>query len=212
MARFKMTIVAALAALSASSATGQVRGQTVQQEDGGSALVHEAVVAAPAADVWQAVSTVEGWKTWSVPVAWEVHDTIRLQSGYSGQGLMKSPDRTIWETTFSTANRLGNPNNIRHLIIARVPDRLLVFRTIQAPRRLKGGASLPEVTWLLELVPQGEKTLVRLTGAGFGSSLDSKAAMSFFEHGNEQALKNLQTRFIDGPRRWGSPAPTGTRD
>jgi hypothetical protein len=64
-------------------------------------------VAAPPQAVWEAISTVEGWKSWAVPVAWADGDTF--------------------ETSYNPAARPGDPMNIKNQFVASVPGRRLTF-------------------------------------------------------------------------------------
>ena len=82
--------------------------------DGSHSLTHETIVDAPVAEVWSAISSVEGWKSWAVPVAW-------------------APEPNLIETSYDPAARPGDKSTIRQRLIAQVPGRLLVFSTVKAP-------------------------------------------------------------------------------
>ncbi len=69
--------------------------------DGTQVLVHEVVVAASPADVWEAVSTAQGWMTWAVPIAWQQGDLL--------------------ETSYASAARPGDPTTIQQQILDRSP-------------------------------------------------------------------------------------------
>jgi uncharacterized protein YndB with AHSA1/START domain len=66
--------------------------------------------------VWEAFSTLEGWKSWGVAFA---EMDIR-------------PGGTI-ESSYMPDAEAGDPNNIVHRILAMIPNRLMVMRIEQAP-------------------------------------------------------------------------------
>lgn len=157
---------------------------TSRRADGRHDLVHETTVDAPAADVWRAISTVEGWRTWAVPVAW-------------------APEGDIIETSYTPTARPGDPSTIRQRIVAAVPERLLVFRTVRAPERFPHFETYAQVTSVFELEPLGEsRTRVRLTGSGYADSEAGRQLLAFFRDGNRVSLERLRQRFVTGPLDW----------
>ena len=156
---------------------------TTQAPDGSRGLVHEAVIDASADEAWQAVSTAEGWKTWAVPVAWM--------------------DRDLLETSYSPGAAPGDPSTIRQQIIARIPGRLLVFRTTKAPQGFPHFETFREVTHMIELEPAGPgRTRVRLTTAGYADTEAGRQLLGFFREGNRTTLEQLRERFRTGPIDW----------
>jgi uncharacterized protein YndB with AHSA1/START domain len=152
--------------------------------DGRTDLVHETVVAAPAQAVWQAISTVEGWRTWAVPVAW-------------------GPEPDVIETSYTPTAQSGDPSTIAQRIVAAVPGRLLVFRTVRAPERFPNFQTYAQVTSVIELEPLGEgRTRVRLTGAGYADTEAGRQLLGFFREGNRVSLERLRRRFETGPLDW----------
>ena len=154
-----------------------------QQSDGSHVLVHELVVDAPVASVWQAVSTAEGWKSWAAPAAW-------VPEG--------APD--IIETSYSPGARPGDASTIRQQVIARVPEVLIVFRTVKAPAAFPDFDTYSKVTSVLQLEAAGERTRVRLTGAGYADSEAGRRLLAFFEKANVTALEALRSRFRQGAK------------
>ena len=149
-------------------------------------LVHEVIVDAPAPEVWAAISTAEGWKTWAVPVAW-------VPPG--------EPD--MLETSYNPAARPGDPDTIRQRVLARIPGRLLAFRTVKAPAKFPHREEYQLVSSVFELEQSGPaKTKVRLTGVGYPGSPAGKQLVGFFERGNTASLEWLRARFIEGPADW----------
>ena len=157
---------------------------TTRSGDGRHNLVHETVVAAPPAEVWRAISTAEGWRTWAVPVAW-------------------APEPDAIETSYTPTAQPGDPSTIRQRIVAAVPERLLVFRTVRAPERFPNFETYAQVTSLFELEPAGEnRTRVRLTGAGYADTEAGRQLLGFFREGNRVSLERLRQRFTTGPIDW----------
>jgi len=174
----KMRIAALLLALAAAPAAAATKERA---PDGTHLLVHEAVVDAAPADVWAAISTAEGWKSWAVPVAWA-----------------PAPD-TI-ETSYTPTARPGDPSTIRQQVLLRVPRRLMVFRTVKAPAGFPDFDTYSRVVSAFELEPAGDgRTRVRLTGTGYADSEAGRRLLGFFEKGNQASLDALKARFAKTP-------------
>lgn len=181
-----LLVAAALTASAAQPAAEPVTVTTRIEADGSQTMSHEAMVEAPAAEVWKAVSTAEGWKRWAVPVAWQQGD--------------------ILETSYSADARPGDASTIRQHILVRVPERLMVFRTVKAPERFPDFETYAKVTSIFELEPAGpRRTRVRLTGAGYAPSEAGRRLRTFFEGGNRSSLEALQRSFAAA-----APAAPGT--
>ena len=161
-----------------------VRIETIAAPDGTRSLVHEVVVPAAADQIWAAIATAEGWRSWAVPRAWA-----------------QEPD--ILETSYNPAARPGDAGNIRQRWIARVPGRLLAFRTVKAPDGFPDFDAFRQVSHLFELEPAGEAaTRVRLTGVGYAESDAGRRLVAFFREGNKVSLEQLRDRFAKGPVDW----------
>ncbi len=155
----------------------------VRNSDGSHVLVHEALVDAPPAQVWEAISTAQGWTSWAVPVAWSQGDLL--------------------ETSYSPAASRGDRTTIQQRIEARVPGRLLAFRTVKAPDGFPNFETFRQVAHLFEVEPAGEgRTRVRLTGSGYADSEAGRQLLGFFRDGNRVSLERLQRRFVTGPLDW----------
>lgn len=145
--------------------------------DGSHLLSHEVVIDAPPAEVWAAVSTAEGWKSWAAPAAWA-----------------SAPD--LIETSYSAAAKPGDPSTIRQQILLQLPERLLVFRSVKAPAGFPDFDTYAKVVSAFELEPAGEgRTRVRLTGTGYADTDAGKRLLGFFESGNKVSLDALKARF-----------------
>lgn len=161
----------------------EVAISTTSDPGGAHTLTHEIDVAAPPEQVWEAISTPQGWTSWAVPVAWSQSD--------------------ILETSYSPGASPGDPSTIQQRILARIPNRLLVFRTIKAPERFPHFDTFGAVTHLIELEPAGEgRTRVRLTGAGYADTEAGRTLLGFFREGNRVSLERLRRRFASGPIDW----------
>jgi uncharacterized protein YndB with AHSA1/START domain len=151
--------------------------------DGSHTLVHEIVVAAPPAQVWDAVSTAQGWTGWAVPVAWWEGDLL--------------------ETSYTAGAARGDPSTIQQRIAVVVPGRLIAFRTVKAPQGFPNFETFRQVTHVIELDPAGDgRTRVRLTSAGYADTDAGRQLLGFFREGNRITLERLRDRFADGPVDW----------
>lgn len=163
-----------------------------QAADGSHVLVHEVLVNAPVAVVWKTISTADGWKTWAAPAAWI---------------LPNAPD--VIETSYSPRARPGGAATIKQQIIARVPEVLMIFRTVKAPSGFPDLDTYTKVVSVLQVEPAGQGTTkVRLTGAGYADTDAGRRLLGFFEKGNAITLEGLRRRFADEPV---GPAKRGAR-
>lgn len=155
------------------------------EADGSRTMTHEALVVGAIADVWTAISTPQGWMTWAVPVAW------------------RSPaDPDVLETSYNSSDQPGSSTTIQQRFVARIPGRMLAFRTIKAPAGFPHWETYRGVTSVFELEPVGHQTRVRLTSVGYSDTDAGRALRTFFERGNSDTLQGLQRRFIAGPMDW----------
>jgi uncharacterized protein YndB with AHSA1/START domain len=158
----------------------------VPAPDGTRTLVHETIVDAPVDAVWQAIATPDGWKSWAVPVAWTV-----------------AADPDLLETSYSPGAQQGDPSTIRQRFLARIPGRMLAFRTERAPEGFPNFDTYRRVTSVFELEPIGEdRTRVRLTGSGYADTEAGRQLLGFFREGNRVSLERLRRRFETGPLDW----------
>lgn len=187
-------LAATLLALPFPATAQEVSERTTTEADGSRTLAHEMTVAAPAAEVWTAISTAKGWKSWAVPVAW-------------------SPDANTIETSYSPTAVPGDATTIRQTIVARVPGRLLAFRTVKAPQGFPHFDTYAGITSFFELEPvEGGKTRVRLTQTGYPGNEAGTVLLGFFRTGNRQTLEMLRDRFVTGPIDWSKRIPAKKGD
>lgn len=175
-------VITAALAWSSVAAAEPVRFTTRVEADRSQTMVHEALVPGAVADVWTAISTPQGWMTWAVPLA-----------------RVSTADPDVLETSYDKADQPGSPSTIQQRFVARIPGRLLVFRTIKAPAGFPHWDTYRGVTSVFELEPVGTKTRVRLTSVGYPDTDAGRALAVFFERGNAETLEHLQQRFLSGP-------------
>jgi Polyketide cyclase / dehydrase and lipid transport len=174
----RMMAAALLALVAPAYAAEPIAAQRHRAPDGSYSLVHEAIVDAPVAEVWTAISTAEGWKSWAVPVAW-------------------APAPDLIETSYAEAAVPGDATTIRQQVLLRLPARLMVFRTVKGPAGFADFDTFAKVTSAFELEPAGEgKTRVRLTGAGYADTDTGRRLLGFFERGNSESLQALRAHFV----------------
>ena len=157
-----------------------------READGTLTLSHEVVIPAPRDAVWGAIATPAGWRTWATPVSWIPED---------------EPDAI--EGSYDPAATPGAPSLIRQRILARLPGRLMVFRTVRAPQGFPHFDVYQRVTIFFELesVNAGH-TRGRLTGTGYADNEAGRLLFGFFRDGNRISLERLRQRFVSGPLDW----------
>jgi len=182
-----------LLALPASAPAQDVAISDRRESDGSLTLSHEVVVAAPVAEVWTAISTPEGWRTWAVPVSWTAPD-----------------DPESIEGSYNPAAGPGDPSIIRQHFIARLPGRLLAFRTTRAPQGFPHFDVYARVTSFFEIeAVDARRTRVRLTGTGYADNEAGRLLAGFFRDGNRVSLERLRDRFVNGPIDWARARAAG---
>jgi len=179
-------LIALLLVAAPAAASTPVYPHRTIEADGTYTLLHEARVEATVAEVWTAISTVDGWRTWAVPVAWT--DPV---------------DPDVIETAYDPAAQPGQPQTIRQRILVRVPSRLLAFRTIKAPAGFTDFDQFSRTAAVFELIAEGPRlTRVRLTGVGYPNTEAGRRLLDFFEHSNALTLERLTRRFEQGALDW----------
>ena len=184
MIRFLLLLLVLCAA--PASASPEARSRTIVESGGSRTLVAEVEVDAPIAEVWAAISTPEGWQGWAVPLARNVEG---------------EPD--LLETSYDPSAPPGGPGTIRQLFVARIPGRLLAFRTVKAPQGFPDFDTYSRVVSIFELEPRGEgSTFVRLSAYPYPDDEAGRRLLAFFERGNRSTLDMLRRRFAEGPADW----------
>ena len=118
-----------------------------------------------------------------------------------------TPEPDVIETSYSPGARSGDASTIRQRVLAAIPERLLVFRTIKAPAGFPDFDTYRQTTMVFELEPLGEaRTRVRLTGTGFADTEAGRRLLGFFRDGNRVSLERLRQRLVAGPLDWAAIA------
>lgn len=155
--------------------------------DGTRTLVQSIVVEAELPEVWRALTTGEGWRSWAAPNAWV---DFRLDG--------------IIETSYRRDARQGDPANIRNRVIAYLPMRMFAIRNLQAPPNAAFDVptfqSLHTVVMVDATGPRSTRVTFAQPGYKAGEPFDS--VFRHFAAGNGWTLEQLRKRFIDGPVDW----------
>lgn len=147
--------------------------------DGSRTLQQSITIKAPVAILWKAFADAQEFRKWSAPVA-----AIDLRTGGS------------IEASYDPTKSIGNPDNIRHRILTYLPERLLVFQTIQAPAGLKSREKLAGVVSVLEFTPLTPAlTRVKLSQTGWGADAAATGLYGFFQKGNAQVLAHVNAAY-----------------
>lgn len=146
--------------------------------DGARSIQLSGWLAAPPAAVYGAIATADGWKRWAVPVAFG-------DVAVSG----------ILETSYNTDAKPGDAGNIKQQFTELVPDRRVVFRTVQTPAGFPHSELYKQTTATMELSPEAGGTRLRFTHAGFGTGPEWNELYGFFIDGDKQTLEELQKLF-----------------
>jgi hypothetical protein len=98
--------------------------------------------------------------------------------------LVAAGDPDAMETSYSPAAAPGDPRNIRQRFLLRLPDRLIVFRTVRTPPGFPHAAEFQRVISVVELEPVGGGTRVRLSGTGYPAGRRAMRCWGFSGRGN----------------------------
>lgn len=172
-----LAAVALALAIPALSQQSNVAVEVVEESDGTSTLIHEAVIDAPPGRVWATLSTVDGWKMWGPQFA-----QFDLRIGGS------------IETAYHADATAGDDRNIRHRILALVPERMIALKVEQVPAGGPVDPALLENIWAVyELEPLADGTTqLRISGLGYGNDDASQQLLGFFKSGNVYSIELLQ--------------------
>ena len=163
-----------------------VTNSSFVEADGDRVLQLSIVVNATPAQVWDAFTTAEGYRAWVAPVS-----AVDLRIGGD------------IEASYDPAAKIGGPDNIRNRIVAYVPQRLLSFRNVQAPKALPHRELFGEIVTTLEIEDLGAgRSRVSLTAVGYGAGEGFDFLYRHFEWGNAYSLNELKKRFETGPIDW----------
>jgi uncharacterized protein YndB with AHSA1/START domain len=152
-------------------------------DDGSRMLQHSIVIHAPATTLWKAFTDIDTYKAWATPVA----DIDMRVGGHL-------------EAAYDPKGHIGDPDNIRHDILAYAPGRMIVFRNVQAPAGLPGGAVYGQTRIVVSYADAGGgDTRVTVSGVGYGDGPEFDRLYGFFHEGNAGMLESLKTAFEAKP-------------
>ncbi len=137
------------------------------------------VIHAPVATLWKAFTDTATYRRWGVPVS-----AVDFRLG----GAI--------EASYDPKGRLGDPQNIKNAFIGYLPERLLVFRNVQAPDGLPGHEVYGQTVKIVQFELLGaDSTRVMVSGVGFGDGPAFDPLYRFFVEGDGEMLKVLRTAF-----------------
>jgi uncharacterized protein YndB with AHSA1/START domain len=152
--------------------------------DGGRTIRESVTVHAPVAALWKAFTDTAAYSAWGAAVA-------EIAPGLGGH----------MEVVLDPGRRLGDPANLRHEILAYVPERLLVFRNVQAPPGLPGAEVFGDTRIVLEFEDLGGgDARVTLSQTGYGQGAAFDALWGFFHPHDAEMLETLKAHF-ENPAR-----------
>jgi len=136
-------------------------------------------IPAPAADIWSAFTTSEGFMSWAVPKA-----EVDLRVG----GEMR--------TSYNPESNLNDEHTIVNTILAYEPERMLSMRNAKAPAGF-ANAHLFQQTWSVIYFEPVTPSLthIRIVGLGYGDGPEWDDIYKKFEVGNAYTLKQLHAKF-----------------
>jgi len=178
---------ALVAALFYTGAQAQVEDTSYVDGAGHRVQQLKAVLAAPVARVWEALTTDKGFASWAAPMA---HVTL------GNDGMI--------EASYDPAAKLGDPDNIRNRIVAYVPERVLVLANEHAPKGVKfSPEAFARIRTVIELEDLGNgRTRLVESGVGYGEGTDFDSVYKHFRAGNAYEFQLLVDLFVKGPVDW----------
>ncbi len=142
-------------------------------------LVHERVVNAPVAAVWEAFTTRAGIESWMTSTG-----DIDLRLG----GLMR--------TSYRTAADLDGDSAIHQVILSTDPYHMLSLRTVKAPKDFSFPTAILR-TWTVVYFDRLDDSRTRVIFKMFGYTSDdeSQKMRGFFDMGNKTTMDRLVKKF-----------------
>jgi uncharacterized protein YndB with AHSA1/START domain len=146
-----------------------------------SPLVHEAIVDAPLAEVWNVWATSEGLRLWMAP-----HAEIDLRVG----GLMRA--------NYNPDGKLGDSQTIVNTVLSFEPQRMISIKVVKTPDGFPFPNAITQMWSVIYFTEvDGNKTVVREVSLGFSSDNESQRMREFFERGNATTMSQLQRHFAN---------------
>jgi uncharacterized protein YndB with AHSA1/START domain len=177
----KRLVTALALALIAGAAAAQGKYPDVRDtssvDGGGDRVLQQSIeLNAPAKAVWDAFTDAATVQRWSAALA-----VFDLKTG----GTM--------EESYSKGAKVGDPENIRHDIIAVVPGQMLIIRNTNAPSQLPGGVLYRRVVSIVEVQPLGVgKSRLTVSQTGYAPGADFDKLYAFFAEDNAWLMQELK--------------------
>jgi len=167
------SLLVAGTALAAPAANPDVADTSFVTADGARDLQQSVVINAPVAVLWKSFTDAAEFKRWNSPVA-----AIDMRVGGS------------LEASYDPKHAIGDPDNIRHRVITFLPERLIVFQNIQAPRMLPDADRFQRTVIVVQFEPLGSAaTKVTLSCTGWANDPASDRLYRFFQEDNAEELE-----------------------
>lgn len=145
--------------------------------DGSRTLEQSTIIDAPVAVLWKAYVEPREFARWDAPV-----EAVDLRVGGS------------IEASYDPKAKIGDPDNIRHRIITFLPERLLVFQTIQTPRTFPHPEAFMRTVVMVRYEPLGpQRTRISVDVTGWGDGPADRQVYSFFRAGNASLLEKMRS-------------------
>jgi hypothetical protein len=163
-----MLAIGVLALAGAAHAADEVRDTSFTEPNGERVLQESIDVAGTPACLWKALTDEATIKAAGMPMA-----HVELRNG------------GVIEEGFTPDAAPGGPATIRHLIIAYLPERLLVLRNQSTPPGLLHADLYRNIVQIDSIEPiDGGRTRVTLSHTGYGAGPDYDQLYAFFRNGN----------------------------
>lgn len=167
----------------AAASFADVADTSASWPDGERVLVVSAVMPASRAEVWAALTTEAGWKTYM---------------GVAQAGVDLRQGGAI-ETSYKPASEiaLGTRGTIINTIEAVVPESLLIIRNTQAPVDFQYAEEFGRTLSIITLEPAEGGTRVTLRGTGFLTGAAYDSLYGRFRMGNAYTLQHMHDVFAN---------------
>ena len=179
MRRLIIGLGLALALANGAAAAGKypdVRDTSSVDAQGARVLQLSIDLNAPPKAVWDAFTDAPTVRRWAAAMA-----EIDLKQG----GTM--------EESYNAKARLGDPENIRHDIIAYVPGQMVVFRNTNTPSALPGRELYHRVVSILEVQDLGAgRSRLTISQTGYAPGPQFNQLYSFFSEDNAELMEDLK--------------------
>lgn len=148
-------------------------------DDDASSLLHEGIVDAPLAKVWNVWSTSEGLRLWIAP-----HAEIDLRVG----GLMR--------VNYNPDGQLGDPQTIVNTVLSFELKRMISIKVVKTPDDFPFPNAIAQMWSVIYFAAaSANRTAFREVSLGFSSEEESQRMRAFFNNGNIATLSQLQRYF-----------------